>query len=199
MACSHRIAPIGKKMIVLGVDGMDPHFVEDHWSALPNLDRLRRSGGFQRLATTTPPQSPVAWSTFSTGLDPAGHGIYDFVHRNPSTMAPYSSLAESEEPRHTLPVGPWLLPLDKGRIQSFRRGRTFWEILGAAGVPVTLLRMPANYPAGSLQGAALSGMGVPDLTGTFGTFTLYTDNAFEPARQAPGGRIEKVDLASNRA
>jgi predicted AlkP superfamily phosphohydrolase/phosphomutase len=45
----------GKRVIVLGIDGMDPAFLERHWAALPNLDRLRRSGSFHRLATTIPP------------------------------------------------------------------------------------------------------------------------------------------------
>ncbi|MEO8126854.1 MAG: alkaline phosphatase family protein, partial [Bryobacteraceae bacterium] len=197
--CSNESKAAGRKVIVLGVDGMDPHFVEEHWAALPNLERLRKSGDFKRLATTTPPQSPVAWSTVATGLDPAEHGIYDFVHRNPSTMAPFSSMAETEEPRFNLPLGPWRFPLDNGSVRSLRRGRTFWEILGAAGIPVTLLRMPANYPAAPFRGTALSGMGTPDLAGTFGTFTLFTDSPYEETRQVAGGRIEKVDLSAYHA
>src|SRR5690348_16928636 len=78
----------GKRVIVLGVDGMDPRFVEAHWNELPNLRRLRQSGGLERLATTTPPQSPVAWSSFITGMDPAQDGIFDFVHRDPATLQP---------------------------------------------------------------------------------------------------------------
>ncbi len=44
--------PPGARVIVLGIDGMDPAFLERHWRELPNLDRLRREGDFQRLATT---------------------------------------------------------------------------------------------------------------------------------------------------
>ena len=77
-----------KSVIVLGVDGMDPNFVAQHWNELPNLTRLRNKGGLTRLATTTPPQSPVAWSTFITGTDPAQHGLFDFVHRDPVTLRP---------------------------------------------------------------------------------------------------------------
>src|SRR5262245_46743397 len=97
----------GKRVIVLGVDGMDPGFVEAHWSALPNLRRLRDLGGMRRLATTTPPQSPVAWSTFITGADPSQHGIFDFVARDPSTLAPLSSMAETLEPERRLRFGPY--------------------------------------------------------------------------------------------
>ena len=87
-----------RKVIVIGVDGMDPGFVERHWSDLPNLNQLRTEGSFQRLATTNPPQSPVAWSTFITGLDPADHGIFDFVHRDPATQALFLSTDRTVPP-----------------------------------------------------------------------------------------------------
>ena len=74
---NHATRAAGKRMIVLGVDGMDPAFVEAHFDALPNLHRLRQQGAFRRLATTIPPQSPVAWSSVITGMDPGGHGIFD--------------------------------------------------------------------------------------------------------------------------
>jgi len=99
-----------KKVIVIGVDGMDPGFVERHWTDLPNLDRIRHQGSFSRLATTTPPQSPVAWSTFITGLDPAEHGIFDFVHRDPGTHELFLSTDK------TIP-----------RASVFRSGRMFFR------------------------------------------------------------------------
>ena len=67
-----------KRIIVLGIDGMDPGFLERHWVSLPNLNRLRQEGELKRLETTMPPQSPVAWSTFITGMDPGGHGHLRF-------------------------------------------------------------------------------------------------------------------------
>ena len=90
---------------------MDPAFVERHWSDLPNLTKLRDHGSYSHLATTDPPQSPVAWSTFITGLDPSEHGIFDFVHRDPVTMEPYLSTDKTLEPRFVLPLGPYRLPL----------------------------------------------------------------------------------------
>src|SRR6516225_9218208 len=63
----------GRRMIVLGVDGMDPVFVESHAYVLPNITRLRREGDFRRLGTSVPPQSPVAWASVITGMDPGGH------------------------------------------------------------------------------------------------------------------------------
>src|SRR5215471_127050 len=168
-----RSKPRGTRVIVLGVDGMDPQFVERHWSALPNLARLRRKGDFKALKTTTPPQSPVAWSTFITGMDPEGHGICDFVHRDPATYLPRSSISKTLEPRYKLPLGPFRLPVSKGQVLALRRGKAFWQILADYNVPVTVIRMPTNYPPVK-TGRATAGMGTPDLRGTTGTFTFYT-------------------------
>ena len=110
----------GKRMIVLGIDGMDPQFLAAHWSSLPNLNRLRTEGDFKPLQTTIPPQSPVAWSSVTTGMDPGGHGIFDFVHRNPATRMPMSSMAESSGAAHTVTIGPYLIPLSSGGIKSIR-------------------------------------------------------------------------------
>jgi len=186
-------------MIVLGIDGMDPAFLEAHWSSLPNLDRLRKQGDFKRLATTIPPQSPVAWSTVITGLDPGGHGIFDFVHRDPATRAPFSSLAEVVAPTRTLPIGPYIIPLGGGGVRKFRQGRDFWCTLAAAGVPATVIRMPVNFPPDECGAESLSGMGTPDLAGTYGTFTFFTDDASVVAAEVPGGQIIGVDIADGRA
>jgi len=152
---------------------MDPAFVERHWAELPNLARLRDRGSYSRLATTDPPQSPVAWSTFITGLDPAEHGIFDFVHRDPVTMEPYLSTDKTTEPRFTLPLGPYQVPLSPSHVVSLRKGRAFWEYLSDRGIPVTVIRIPANYPP-STAGHEIAGMGTPDLRGTQGTFSYYT-------------------------
>ncbi len=185
-------------VIVLGVDGMDPGFVERHWGALPNLSALRNEGSFLRLATTTPPQSPVAWSTFITGLEPAGHGIFDFVERDPRTLQPFSSMSRTEAAAKALTLGPYLLPLSSSRVVSLRQGTPFWVTLAVKGVPVEVIRMPTNYPPED-AGRALAGMGTPDLTGTLGTFTFYTDDPQETSRTVPGGRIVKATFNEQRA
>ncbi|MEX2260303.1 MAG: alkaline phosphatase family protein [Bryobacteraceae bacterium] len=191
-------AATGKKMIVLGIDGMDPGFLERHWDALPELDRLRRGGEFKRLATTTPPQSPVAWSTFITGMNPGGHGIFDFVHRNPDTVLPYSSMSQAAEGGRRLSIGPYLLPLTSGRVESLRRGTPFWKTLSDHGVPVTILRMPTDFPPVECEGHSLAGMGTPDLRGTFGTFAFFTDDKKWKDRKVSGGDVIHVRLENHR-
>lgn len=186
------------KVIVVGVDGMDPVFVERHWADLPNLTRLRQRGSYSHLKTTDPPQSPVAWSTFITGLDPGEHGIFDFVHRDPSTLEPYLSTDKTIAPRFNAHLGPYELPLSPSRVVSLRKGRAFWEYLSDQGIPVTIVRIPANYPPSS-AGRELAGMGTPDLRGTQGTFTYYTDDPAESSRDVAGGLIRKVEVNAGHA
>ena len=150
------------KVIVFGVDGMDPAFVERHWADLPALNQLRQEGTFSRLATTDPPQSPVAWSSFITGLDPAQHGIFDFVHRDAATHEPYLSISRTTPSRLVFPFGPWELPLRPGGVELMRKGQPFWEQLAERDIPVSILHMPANFPP-SKFGEQLAGMGTPDL------------------------------------
>jgi len=189
----------GKRMIVLGVDGMDPAFLEAHWSSLPNLNRLRGQGDFRRLATTVPPQSPVAWTSVITGMDPGGHGIFDFVHRNPATRMPVSSMAEVSEPTRTIGIGPYLIPLAGGGVRTLREGRAFWQVLADEGIRSRVIRMPANFPPAECEEESLSGMGTPDMTGSFGTFSFYTDDPGESRTEVAGGRIVRVKVENGRA
>ena len=187
-----------KKVIVLGVDGMDPDFLEAHWDALPNLDRLRHMGGFRRLGTSIPPQSPVAWSNVITGMDPGGHGIFDFVERDPATLAPYSSMAQAEEAKHRLTIGKFSFPLSSGTVRLFRKGVPFWEDLGAHGIPAAVIRMPTNFPPVGRKSMTLAGMGTPDLQGG-SFFSYYTDDPEEMRDSVPGGRIFRIDCANHWA
>jgi predicted AlkP superfamily phosphohydrolase/phosphomutase len=154
------------KVIVLGLDGLEPKIVDRLLRAgdLPHLARLSAEGGYSRVATTCPAQTPVAWSTFATGTNPGGHGIFDFIRRDPQTHLPDLGLNRYERPSAFLPP----------RAVNLRRGTPLWELLSAAGVPSTVLRCPCTYPPVPLRGRMLSGMGVPDLRGGLGTATFFT-------------------------
>ena len=110
---------------------------------LPTLARLAAEGHGQPLGTSLPPQSPVAWSDFITGLDAGGHGIFDFIHRDPETMVPYLSTSRTEASGRILHLGGWQVPLSGGEVKLLRRGTPFWEVLEAAGVPT----IRAHYPS----------------------------------------------------
>src|SRR5438128_5786153 len=96
-----RAAGSEQKVIVLGVDGVDAGYTE-RWmneGKLPNLARLRQNGTFRPLRPTIPAQTPVSWSTFSTGIDPGRTGIFDFLRRDPKTYLPlFAAFDESKEP-----------------------------------------------------------------------------------------------------
>lgn len=109
LAIRHSVAQPrkGPRVIVIGFDGVDAGFTEQWMNEgkLPNLSRLRESGTFRPLRPTTPPQTPVSWSTFSTGIDPGRTGIFDFLRRDPQTYLPV--FAAFEETTVTFLLGKW--------------------------------------------------------------------------------------------
>lgn len=184
-------------VVVLGFDGMDHELTTKLLAEgkLPNLARLAKQGGFQPLATAVPPQSPVAWSNFITGMDAGGHGIFDFIHRDPKTMLPYLSTSETEESSKIVKIGKYQFPLAGGAVTLLRQGKPFWEVLEERGVETTVVRMPANFPPSGTATHELSGMGTPDLTGTPGTFSFYTTELFAYyGKQISGGEVHEVFL-----
>ncbi|HEX4963003.1 MAG TPA: alkaline phosphatase family protein [Thermoanaerobaculia bacterium] len=85
-----------KKLIILGFDGADAKLTQQ-WmdeGKLPNLAKLRAAGSFSPLRPTIPSQTPVSWSTFSTGWNPGRHGVFDFLKRDPKTYRPTFAAAE---------------------------------------------------------------------------------------------------------
>lgn len=89
------------KTVILGFDGADAKLTEQWMNEgkLPNLAKLREQGTFAPLRSTIPSQTPVAWSTFATGLNPGRHGVFDFLKRNPETYRPDLALVtETRKP-----------------------------------------------------------------------------------------------------
>ncbi len=191
-----------RKLIILGIDGMDPvvlkRLMDD--GKMPHFKRLQSEGDFKPLATTTPPQSPVAWSTFITGMDPGRHEIYDFIHRDPATLQLYFSTSKAEPANRVMHLGDWIFPLSAGKVTLLRQGTSFWEILQDHGIPATIVRVPANFPPVKSSAVQLSGMGTPDVQGTYGTFAFYTDVP-EQYEGASGGTVfpVRVDQQTVRA
>lgn len=192
----------GKRVIVLGFDGMDPDLVKQLMAAgrMPNMARLAASGSFSPLGTSIPPQSPVAWSNFITGLDAGGHGIFDFVHRDPDTMMPYLSTSRTAGAERNFKIGKWQIPLEGGKVELLRKGEPFWDVLERHGVETTIMRMPANFPPSGSAKRELSGMGTPDILGTYGTFAFYTTAPQRFAgKDIGGGKIYPIDVIDNVA
>ncbi len=188
------------KLIVLGIDGMDPQllkrFIQE--GKMPNFATLMRQGAFRELTTSVPPQSPVAWSNLITGMNAGGHGIFDFIHRDPKTMELYFSASRVEPPRHAIHLGSWVIPLGSGNADQLRKGKAFWQILDEHDVPNSIFRIPSNFPPVPAKGKTLSGMGTPDLRGTYGTFSFYTDDPTAAPGAVEGGQVIPVQVENSQ-
>jgi len=157
-----------RRVVVVGFDGLEPRIFEPLLAsgALPAFAQVRAAGGYSQVATTLPAQTPVAWSTFATGTNPGGHGIYDFIRRDPQSYLADFSLNRFEQKNAFLPP----------RAVNLRRGQTIWELLSRAGIPSAVVRCPCTFPPDAVNGRVLSGMGVPDLRGGLGTPAFYTSD-----------------------
>jgi len=189
-----------KKVLILGFDGMDPQILKGlvQEGQLPNFARLMKTGDFKPLATSMPPQSPVAWATFITGMNPGGHGIFDFIHIDPATLMPYLSTSRAEPAKRTIRIGEWNIPLSSGKVSLLRQGKAFWEILEEHGVPTTIFRVPANFPPAGTSARQISGMGTPDILGTYGTFSFYTSEPAEKYGEVSGGKVFHIEVVDNK-
>jgi len=182
------------RVIIVGLDGLCPERCEKMMDEgqLPNFDALRKKGVFKPLATTTPPISPVAWSSFQTGSNPARHNIFDFLTPDRRTYLPLLSSAHIGDPRKTLNIGKYKIPLTKPELRLLRKSKPFWTILGENMIFSTVLRVPITFPPEEFYGLSLSAMCVPDLRGTQGTFTYFTDDPDATSIYA-GGVVAKVN------
>ena len=165
-----------KRLIVVGLDGQDPKLTDRFMNEgiLPNFARLAKTGAYRRLRTTYPSISPVAWSSFSTGVHPARHNIFDFLDRDRRTYLPVLSSAYIGKVERFFKVGRYLIPRHRPELRLLRKSKPFWTILGEHRIWSTVLRVPITFPPDKFYGAELSAMCVPDLLGTQGTFLLFT-------------------------
>ncbi|TAH37860.1 MAG: nucleotide pyrophosphatase [Planctomycetota bacterium] len=185
-----------KRVVILGFDGMDPLLTRQWMDAghLPNLSRLAQEGAFLPLQSSYPSMSPVAWSSFSTGTDASRHNIFDFITRDPCTYLPMLSSTQIAQARRTLKLGKYRIPLGKGSIRLLRKGQTWWRLLGEKKIFSNIIRVPITFPPEKFHGACLSGMCVPDLRGTQGTFSFWTSGRAEGVEANPEAGGEKTTV-----
>jgi predicted AlkP superfamily phosphohydrolase/phosphomutase len=194
-----------KRVIVIGIDGMDPRLSERMMNAgkLPNFDKLRKQGGYSVLGTSIPPQSPVAWANFINGAGPGSHGIFDFIHRHPEKQcAPFFAMAETISGEGYWEVGDHKLQLDFWPFNHQppatilkRQGVPFWDYLDEAGIYSTFYDLPSNYPPSQSKHRyhrCLAGMGTPDLLGTYGTYQHFAEDGPYRPKEEGGGRRSRI-------
>ncbi|HQU45352.1 MAG TPA: alkaline phosphatase family protein [Pirellulales bacterium] len=187
-----------KRVVILGLDGLDYGLTERLLAEgkLPHLAALRDKGCFRPLASTLPPISPVAWSSFQTGVNPGKHNIFDFLTPDPHTYQPKLSSVDIRPPRRTLRLGKLNIPLSKADVRLLRKSKPFWNVLSEYGIFNCILRVPITFPAEKLRGVQLSAMCVPDLRGTQGMFSHYTTRPPQEGEKT-GGEVHTVVRQGN--
>jgi predicted AlkP superfamily phosphohydrolase/phosphomutase len=202
LSCGRSTPPqtLSQKLVILGFDGMDPRLVDQFIKAghLPNFAKLAREGGIHLLQTSHSPESPVAWASFATGVNAGKHNIFDFLVRDPKTYLPDLGIVKKDTAKFLFNFIPIKMP----HITSLRGGTSFWVTAGEAGVRTSLLTVPITFPAETVpNGELLSGLPLPDVRGTIGTFYYFaTDlSRYEEGNTEMGGILKRLVFTGNEA
>jgi len=178
-----------RRVVIVGLDGLEPKLLEGYMAEgrLPHFSALKAEGAYSRLGTTLPALSPVAWSSFQTGVNPGAHNIFDFLTRDKRSCLP--ELASTElHPGRARRFGPFKLGSSRPELRITRRSQPFWKILGRHGIFSNVIRVPISYPPEPFRGNLLSAMCTPDLRGTQGTFSLFVTAGGDTAAATGGER-----------
>ncbi len=182
-----------QKVMVMGFDGMDPTLARKFMDEgkLPNLKRLAEQGTFATLASTQPSESPTAWSSFATGVNPGKHNIYDFLIRDFDTYLPDLGMVKKEPPEFL-----WgFFPTKRPKLTSTRGGTSFWVHAGRDGIKSIVLTVPMTFPPEEIEhGEMLAGLPLPDIRGTVGTFNYWATDltSFEEGNTEFGGYLKTL-------
>ena len=202
LACGGRDSPgrFKQKLVILGFDGMDPDLLKQWIDAgrLPTFKRLVETGGLYTLATTHSPESPTAWASFATGVNAGKHNIYDFLVRDTNTYFPDLGMVRRQPPKFLFNY----LPIARPKLFSTRGGTSFWVTAGHAGVRSSILTVPVTFPPEEVpNGELLSGLPLPDIRGTMGTFSYYaTDlSRYEEGSTEMGGILRRLVMENDVA
>ncbi|HHS96947.1 MAG TPA: hypothetical protein ENK08_03485 [Chloroflexi bacterium] len=127
-----------RKTLVLSIDSGCWEYIDPLLAAgrMPNVARLIERGARGVLESTMPPITPVAFSSFLTGVNPGKHGIFD-----------------------------WSLRREDGRGGMVNAGALkappFWTYLNQHRVRVGLFNVPLTYPPQPIDGFIVPGIPVP--------------------------------------
>ena len=184
-----------ERVFVIGFDGMDPTLTSKFIAEgkLPNLQKLASSGTYRTLGTTQPSESPVAWASFATGVNPGKHNIFDFLVRDFETYMP--DLAMVDKTTNPLKLLWGTIPIARPKPLSTRGGTSFWVTAGLDGIKSKVLTVPVTFPPEDVEhGELLAGLPVPDIRGTVGTFYYWaTDlSSFEEGSPEFGGYLKRL-------
>lgn len=121
------------RVVILGMDGLEPSLLEEWWDDLPSFRRLRDEGAFTRIDSVYPPDSVPAWATIYTGVMPDYHGILDSVDYLDTKQKAFKC--------------------DTGGL----RGNCFWDAAGEQGKRVCVINPFMAYPVWPVNGVMVNG------------------------------------------
>lgn len=114
-----------RKLIILGIDGMDRDVLIRYKDFLPNLYGLLQKNNYPKLRSVFPADTTPAWSTIYTGKDPSEHGIINFINVGAQNNT-YKPLVFDD---------------------SAFKGKAFWDILNHNGFSCSVI-LPMNIKLG---------------------------------------------------
>jgi predicted AlkP superfamily phosphohydrolase/phosphomutase len=136
-----------KKVVMIGLDGLNPDLVYQWKGELPNLSKLMEKGIYGKIKSTVPPITPQAWSCILTGKNPGHFGYWDFTYRDDY------SYGQSE--------------LVNSRVRD-ERVDTIYEILSGYNKKVAIINVPVTYPPPEIPGGySISSFMIPNLNKQF--------------------------------
>lgn len=122
----------GKKVVIIGIDALDPILVNRWIDQLSNFKKLKSNGVQMEINSVIPPDSIPAWASIYTGMTPARHkisGSVDYLRKDLKVEVD----------------------------TSFLRGKTFWDIAGKEGRKVIVVNPFLAYPVWRVNGIMISG------------------------------------------
>ena len=155
---------INKRVMVIGLDGATWDLI-DSWTdkgELPNFKRLMENGCYGSLASTIPHVTPPAWTSMTTGKNPAKHGIFDFTSIKRNNRG-------------------WDLNLYNSKS---KKSKEIWDYLKEKSIVVNI---PLTYPPHKINGLMVTGMYTPDIKSGF-TYPQEMKN--EILKSFPNYKIE---------
>ncbi|MDZ4786411.1 MAG: alkaline phosphatase family protein [bacterium] len=187
-----------KRVVIIGLDGLEPKLVDKYIAEgkLPNLEQLSIAGSFDRLGTTLPALSPVAWSSFQTGVNPGAHNIFDFLTRDKRFCLPQLASTETNITKKVINLLGFKIKKEKAEVKITRKSQPFWKILGNNGVFSNVIRVPISYPPEKFNGNVLSAMCTPDLKGTQGSFSFFSTKK-NTTDKTTGGEVGQLVREGN--
>jgi predicted AlkP superfamily phosphohydrolase/phosphomutase len=121
------------KLVVIGIDALDPVLLERWKDDLPAFHKLMEQGYYARLESTMPPDSIPAWVTFYTGMQPWQHGIVDSMD--------YLDIKGGSPALDT----------------KLLVGKTFWDEASRSGKRVCIINPLLAYPVWPVNGIMVNG------------------------------------------